>query len=353
MTRIWAQAAVLFAFSRLVATPLLAQEKTLTVTSDVASLDVGGRVQTQLNTTTVDSEPDAQLFLRRARIELDLEVSDLVSGRLQTDFAGERVSVKDAYLQLRLSPAFRVVAGKAYRPFGLLEQTSSIRILPIERGLSIRGVADVDEYRLINTLGYSDRDVGLQVAGAPSGAPLGLSYAAGVFAGPQLPGRPANTSPFQLAARGVLEPVEGLRLGAGWSARAFSPADTVEARRGDAFEVDLEIGGFDPGVHFLGEVTTGDMDPFSGGEFFGAQGWLGFRTQPVSTWISAVEPILRVSYGDFDDAGQDRSGGTLLTPGINVYFGGYNRVMFNYDVWSPQGGGQRAGSFKTQFQLVF
>ncbi len=44
--------------------------------------------------------------------------------------------------------------------------------------------------------------------------------------------------------------------------------------------------------------------------------------------------------------------GTLFTPGINVYLGGLNRVMFNYDLWSPDGAGTE-GSFKVQFQLGF
>jgi hypothetical protein len=41
-----------------------------------------------------------------------------------------------------------------------------------------------------------------------------------------------------------------------------------------------------------------------------------------------------------------------VTPGINLYLGGQNRVMFNYDFWNPTDG-ERQGSFKTQFQLAF
>lgn len=350
MNRSVAWAMLLLALVPLAPDVARAQETPLRITSDALRLDVGGRVQTQLNTTSVDTEPDAEIFLRRVRLELELGVSELVSGRLQPDFAGDRVSLKDAYVQLAFSPALRVLAGKAHRPFGLLEQTSAVRILPIERGASIRGVGGFDEYRLMNSLGYSDRDIGFQVLGAPRGAPLSFSYAAGVFAGPRLPERPANTSPFQFAARGVVQPVSDVRIGAGWSARPFSPSGTVAARRGHAFEVDLELGGFDPGLHFLGELTTGDFDPFADAEFTGAQGWLGYRTQPLGERVSTIEPILRVSYGDVDGVTTGPDGGTLVTPGINIYLGGSNRVMFNYDIWS---GDESARSFKTQFQLVF
>ena len=74
--------------------------------------------------------------------------------------------------------------------------------------------------------------------------------------------------------------------------------------------------------------------------------------RPISRAISTVEPVLRLSHGRVDD-GPGRAGGTLITPGLNVYFGGLNRVMFNYDVWSPRGDGDVERSFKAMFQLAF
>ena len=75
--------------------------------------------------------------------------------------------VKDAFVQLTFSPALQFLAGKAYKPFGLIEQTSSTRILPIERGLRVRGLEAADEYAIVNGLDYSDRDIGVQIMGQP------------------------------------------------------------------------------------------------------------------------------------------------------------------------------------------
>lgn len=335
----------------LIYTPALGAQEGVTLTSDAVEVDLGGRLQTQLNTTTVDTEPDAQIFLRRARLELGVVASELILGRFQVDFAGNRASVKDAYVQLNISPALQLLAGNAYRPFSLLQNTSSVRTLPIERGVTIRGVGDYDQFELVSDLGYADRDIGLQAFGSPEGAPLGFSYQAGVFAGPQLPGRPANTSPFQLVARAGIAPLTDVRFGAAWSNRAFSPPAGTQTERGNAFEVDVELGGFDPGFHLLGELSTGDFDPFVDADFFGAQAWLGYRTRPLAG-LSTIEPIFRISDADIDEL-SGVSGGTLLTPGVNFYFDSRNRLMLNYDIWSGSGEGPDAGSFKSQVQLVF
>ena len=52
------------------------------------------------------------------------------------------------------------------------------------------------------------------------------------------------------------------------------------------------------------------------------------------------------------DEGPEEGGGTLVTPGVNLYLGGLNRIMFNWDFWNPLTG-ESQNSFKTQFQLAF
>lgn len=323
---------------------------------NAAEIEVGGRVQTQFNTTTEDTEPATQLFLRRVRLDVKVQVNDFVSGRIQPEFAG-RFSLKDAYLQLDFAPGLQVLAGNAHRPFSRLELTSSNRTPAIERGLAIRGVDGFDEYALVHDLDYSDRDVGVQIIGAPDGAPLGLGYAVGLFGGP-LQGRVGNEGTFQIAARATVEPLEKVSVGAGWSSRDFSRSavgDDFDLQRGNAFVVDAEYGSFAPGLHVLAELVTGDFDPFTGTEFTGAQGWLAYRTAPLSAKIFALEPTFRASRGDVDVGapGLDELGGTLLTPGFNLYFDRMNRFMINYDHWMPDGDGDSAGSFKAQFQMAF
>lgn len=339
-----------------VAGPVAAQNPSgVSIGSEALRIEIGGRLQTQFNTTTVFSEAPSELILRRVRLEFDVEVNDLISGAIDPEFAGDELTLKDAYLKLNFSPAFQVLTGQAYKPFGLIEQTSTTRILPIERGLRVRGLGAVDEYALVNDLQYSDRDIGVQVMGEPGFIPLGFRYQAGIFRGP-LHGSSNIDDSYQYAARVTVQPMDVITIGGGWSSRHFLqvPVDETDPfERGHAFEVDLEVGTFAPGLHLLGEVAWGDAGPQDGDDFFGAQGWLAWRSEPVGRWLSAVEPIFRASYGEVDDGGGPTS--TLLTPGLNVYFGGRNRFMLNYDfvLLGADVEDDTEGSFKAQIQLAF
>jgi hypothetical protein len=326
---------------------------------NAAELEIAGRVQAQLNTTTAETEPAMEMLLRRVRLEARVRVNDLVSGRIQPDFAGDRVSVKDAFIRLDFAPGFGLLAGQAHRPFSLVEITSSTRILPVERGVRLRGVDAAEHYALVSGLRYSDRDVGFQLLGSFPDIPLSPTYQAGIFAGP-LQREVGNENSHQLAARATVEPLPRLRLGGAVSRRDFArPAPERpsgwELSPGTAYSLDVQYGSFAPGLHLIGEVAVGDLDPFSGDSFRSAQAWLAYRTGAVGR-VSAVEPLLRASYGSLDlaDSLRPNTGGLLLTPGINVYLGGLNRVMLNYDLWAPSAEDRgNEGGAKLQFQLAF
>lgn len=328
--------------------------------ANALEVSVGGRVQTQFNTTSVETEPFSEIVLRRVRLEATVKVNEVVSAKIQPEYAGSRVGLKDAYVRFAFDPALSFVAGQANRPFGTITPTSSTRILPIERGVRIRGLPNArEQHNLVADLGYADRDVGLQLVGEPAGAPLGFSYAAGVFNGPAR-GEARELDTYQLAARAAVRPADPLRVGVSWSRRDFAvPAagspERLEVRRGHAWALDGEWGRYGPGLHLVAELAAGDLDPAAGAEFTGAQGWLAYRTGAVGRGLTGVEPLLRASHGDVDGEAQRLAvaGGTLLTPGINLYFGPLNRIMLNYDLWSPGGGGGREGSFRAQFQAAF
>jgi hypothetical protein len=348
--------AVVLALS-LAAAPAAAQGFTIPG-PDSSRLTFNGRIQTQFNTSSEDDVPQAETALRRVRLESTFQLNRMVSGKISPEFAGSRVSIRDAYVRFALDSALVIWAGQAYRPFSITTMYSSSRMLPIERGVRIRGISnEFDEFNLVSNLGYGDRDVGLQLRGEPAGAPLGLSYAVGWFNGPARAEFPSENT-GQVVARVGVAPVPNLKLNASYSARDFAEGeDEVVVERGAAWEADVEIGNERGGLHAIGEVITGDFDPFLGATFVGAQGWVGYRMGRVSRAISGVEPMFRVSYAeiDSDDApagGLGASGGTLITPGVNLWLGGLNRFSLNYDVWNSRTG-ESAQSFKAQFQLAF
>lgn len=329
------------------------------LSSDSMRLTLSGRLQTIFNTTDVDGFASTDGELRRVRLEANVRVNPVVSGKIQPEYAGPRVQLKDAYVRLDLHPALHILAGQANRPFSLVNLTSSTRILPIERGVRIRGVAGArDHHSLLTELGYADRDVGLQAAGTLRGLPGGVSYAAGVFDGP-LRGEVPSANGVQYVARIAARPAPLVRVGAAWSHRRFVEdpgANPLVLRGGSAWEADVEVGSDRGGPRLLAEVAVGDTDPFQDARFRAAQGWAAYRTGALGTSISAVEPFVRVSYGDPDADDRavlpDVTGGTLVTPGVNLWLGGLNRVAVNWDAWNPETG-PSASSVKVMFQLVF
>lgn len=317
---------------------------------------VGGRVQTQLNTTSIEGRAPSELLIRRARIEIAVEIDDRISGAIQPEFGGGSVTLKDAYLQVELTPGLSVRTGQAHRPFGRLEQTSSKRMPLVERGVRIRGLAAADQYAFVNGLDYSDRDIGVQLLGEFQGGRFG--WAAGAFRGP-LHGQVGAQNSYQFAGRVTAALSSSLEVGAGWSARDFArPGDsaTPELERGHALELDLEYGSFAPGLHVLAEVARGDVDPFNDATFTGGQVWAAWRTEELGDSGVQLEPVLRVSHSSTNRGGDvpsPTSTGTLFTPGLNVYVTTQTRVMVNGDLWRGAGESPDAHSLKVMVQLAF
>lgn len=363
--------------------------------SDAAEIELSGRVQTQMATSScsdfpfdaaspcVEQAPTVDLFLRRARLTFDIQVSDLLDARVQPDFAGlDALELKDAWGRLTFSPAFRLKVGHFKRPFDGFWLTSSTRILTIERDLDVPGVPgpgapSLDEFTTRFRL--SDRDVGVMAHGAPEGS--GFAYWVGTFNGrgptdnedlngdKQLVGRlqyafrPDGFLPVTVAVAGASTdlPVRGAD---------DQPGARASGERYANVELWAELGDFAPGPHLQAGLVLGDnplqtpagdpVDPdaaLQDREFASASAWqvIGAYRLPIlgTDVLSAVEPVLRVTRSDPNtDVEDDEAWG--VTPGVQLFFEGRNKVAVNWDIVSfadPATDG--VSSFKVQFQTHF
>nr|NIS29666.1 hypothetical protein [Actinomycetota bacterium] len=172
-------------------------------------LDFTGRVQTQFNTTSVDEDDIGEPIgwstfeTRRVRLGIQVEYGDWMTGKLEPDFALGRLELKDAWINWAFDPAFEVRFGQFKKPFGRIELISSTQIVPIERGVRIRGLVDAfrprldvdgsaifidfdgdlvlgEEYELLDVLGYLGRDLGVSIHGDLADR---VGYTVGVFNG--------------------------------------------------------------------------------------------------------------------------------------------------------------------------
>src|SRR5690606_41057836 len=76
-------------------------------------LTFGGRLQTQLNTTSIDDVEGSELIIRRARLELEAKINDLITLVIEPDFAGdERSEEHTSELQSRENLVCRLLLEK-------------------------------------------------------------------------------------------------------------------------------------------------------------------------------------------------------------------------------------------------
>lgn len=321
----------------LLSAPLAAQGR-----PEVA-VELTGRVQIQFSTSSVDEETVGEEVVgstfetRRVRFGAEVSVGEWILGKVEPELAGGSLRLADAWVALELDPAATLKVGHFKRPFSLLELTSSTRMLPIERGLRIRGAEELlaaegtgpaEHYFLLDAVGYVGRDLGASLGGGFGR----IGYEVGLFNGSGS-ARDANDAKT-FAGRLTVTPSAGtpLTLGAGFTSLEAGVDDDQD--RGTALEVDLEYGRFETrGLHLMGEVALGDYLG-ADAEFLGAQAIAAWFAPLSSPRLEGVELLGRVSWAD---AARDFDGdeGLLLTPGINLYVLGRNRLMLNWDFYLP------------------
>jgi hypothetical protein len=326
------------------------------VRSSAAEITLTGRVHSQFNTTSVTGAPGSEFLIRRARVAAELEISDIVSGKVEPDFGEGSISLKDAYVRLTFSPALRATFGQMKRPFDLFELTSSSQILVIERAGGIRGVSGCPRLggvcsfsRFTERLQYSDRDIGLFLEGAPS-APVTWSFAATNGTGANSDDENGTKS---FTGRVNFAATPNVTVGANVAMHDYAFAGDDEYAT--AFGGDVEIGNYDQGLHVQAGFITGDnwlVDPGDPTTFFAVQGIVSYKS-PVTNnrYVSALEPLGRLSIGNPDTDTPD-DGGILITPGVMLHFTGRNKIAANIDVWAPSVG-DTEWSLKVQSFLHF
>ncbi|MEO6517915.1 MAG: porin [Pseudoxanthomonas sp.] len=168
----------------------------------------------------LDGAPSSNdtFLLRTARPIIEGTLGKLVAFRLTPEFAGDSVSIVDAYVDLRFDPAYTVRAGKFTSPVGLERLQSSSALADVERALPSELAPN--------------RDIGIQLHGDV--AQGRVSYALGVFNG-TVDGRDAVTSnpdnEFEYAGRIFFEPFKNEDNA--WAGLGFGIGASVGDKQGN------------------------------------------------------------------------------------------------------------------------
>lgn len=362
------------------------------LTSDATRIDMSGRFQLQArgsscssfsasdtNSACSEDVPGLDMFIRRARLTFDVQFNDWISGKFQPDFGEvDGVEIKDAYGRLNLNPAAenthaQITIGRFKRPFDGFQMTSSTQILTIERDVDIPGISgstglSLDELTTRNRL--SDRDIGVMVDG--SNADGRIHYYVGVFNGRSGAANEDVATAKQLIGRAEYNLTAGKHPLSIAGALAITDApylrsdQTLDSRYVGNFELFAELGDYSGGPHVqagivfgknsLQAAAGGAPDLEAGDPLANMLTWQAIGSWKIdvddSYFFSAIEPLLRVTMADPNrDLSDDVV--TAFTPGVQIFFGGRNRLALNWDFMSLGGGLDSENSFKAQYQFHF
>lgn len=327
------------------------------IRTGVADVTVGGRLQVQYRTSSVEDAVE-EVFVRRARIRVDIRATEWIDARMEPDFAGGDATLQDAWVRFSLDPALRISMGQFKRAFSAFELASSTDLPIVERDGRVPGVGSCPGVggtcsfsRLTEGLGFDGRDVGLRVDGA-----LGddFSYLATLTNGEGV-NRPEVNPGKSVSGRLVYTAAGGVRVAGflGVDDRLDEEDGAPGSEYAGAGGVDVEVGTWRSGFHLLAGVVRGGNRAAGPDQSF-------TTVQALASWyrptdhprIAGVEPLLRVSWADPLSEG---GGGTatLVTPGVMVYFAGKNGLSANVDIHAPPGDGDTEWSFKLMSYLFF
>ena len=329
------------------------------ISARTATITVGGRLHAQLSSTTVDDAGPTNIFLRRARIYLGIEVSDFFEAVLQPDLVDGQARLQDAYVRFNFSDGFVVTVGQMKRAFDLFELSSSTRLSVIERDGRVpgvdhcAGVGGICSWSgLIEELAYAERDVGIRFEGDLSEK---VSYMAAVTNGTGV-NVPDENSSKSYSARLQVELGGGVRVAANTSIHDYIGSGD-DTNYGVALGGDIEFGSWQDGLHLQAGFVTGDnwlfLDLAGDAATFRTAQVIGSYYIPLDDGerFVGIEPVGRISWGDPDRNGV-ADGGLLVTPGIMFYVLGRSKVGANLDIYSPQTGDTEV-SLKLQTFLYF
>lgn len=372
-----------------------------TLPAQVPNVRVSGRAQVHYRLAGGDSVAGAfnpaavsnGFEIRRLRIQTDVRFGDNLTMVIQPSFEMGSLRMRDAYLRVGLTPQIGLTLGQEKSPFQRYELTSSNNLLSIERGVRILGLSGREALNnLLEANGYVAHDLGAFLDFTAPGNRVTVK--AGVSNGSRESATDVNDAKsfFGRATATLVTNANdqpALQAGVAFAARDRAICQTVTGTSGcgayyadssrttTAFGVELEWGGFRPGLHVIADVATGDNVPgalrITSGRnsanlrnsadsnvvrFVGVHVVGAYRiatTGADSRVVKLIEPALRVDYLDPDtDASDDE--GLLVTPVLNVYFGPTVVARLGLDLYSYKdatGDTRSAREFKVSWQANF
>jgi len=340
--------------SALIAMSLLSLASVAEGQGTFPSFKVNGSLQSQAyyynHTTFAGDSGLSDVFLRRARIEVEGEINEYIKFKIQPSFEGGRemssqptitctsvpagggtpvctssggrsgFRLRDAYVDLSFSKpgaktTFGIRMGQEKRPFHRYTLTSSRNLPSIERGAG-QGLPGLASFDLLNNAGIVEHDVGISGnLRSKIGENRFVTFRASVTngEGESVARDRNNRKSFGFRATGDV--YQKLNLGASFyshdNANLVAGADS--SYNNTAFGIDGQWGKpGDEGLLVLADFFSGKDRSKAANKMLGLSlvGAYNIRMKRPTSWLYAIEPAIRF---DIADPNTDLSGSEVTT----------------------------------------
>jgi hypothetical protein len=345
---------------------LLAGSVQLAAQVTYPNVRVAGRLQTQMyyfgnEDYAAATGPQSNMFVRRARIQVNGQITETVSLVIQPSFeeGSTRLRLRDAYIDVgfkRGEPNTRLTLrmGQEKRPFGRYELLSSNNLPSIERGAG-KGLVKFSSNDLFTAAGFVSHDVGASlILNSKLGETQALTFQAGVYTGAGESKNDVNDAK-SFGVRATVGVTPKINLGASYfSHDGINAADS--SYKNNAFGVDAQWGRpgdeglFVVGDYMRGESLTDNSINMQGISLVGAY---HIRMKDPNAFLYAIEPAVRFDMAD-PDTDTDDDGGSIITAALNVYLSSRAQIRVAYENQSFQASGLNSISgVRTAFTVNF
>lgn len=322
------------------------------------NVKIAGRLQTQAyyfsnddSSTAAATGPQSNMFVRRARIQANGNITETVSFVIQPSFeeGSTRLRLRDAYIDVgfqRGEPRtrFTLRMGQEKRPFGRYELTSSNNLPSIERGAG-KGLVKFSSNDLFTTNGFLSHDVGAAflVASKINDAQM-WTLQVGAYTGEGESKNDVNNAK-SFAVRATVGVTSKLNIGGSFLSHESINTDTSvtggvvdSSYKNNGFGVDASWGRpGDEGLYLVGDYMRAESKANNDIKTQGISlvGAWHIRMKDPNAFLYGIEPAVRFDMVDPDTDTND-DGGSIITAGVNFYLSSRAQLRAAYERQSFQ-----------------
>jgi phosphate-selective porin len=279
--------------------------------------------------------------IRRARLNIQGDITERFDYRTQIEFGGTAVNLLDAIIGYKVNPYVKLTLGQTFIPFSLENLTSNTKLETINRSQVVEALVARGSDVIGNQNG---RDIGIQAGGSilPKEDYNLVDYAFGIFNGSGINKSDTNEQK-DFVGRLVFRPLKALSAGASYYAGRYTLTATP-ARIDGRHRYGLEFAYAQDPVSFRGEYIKGNDGAVNKDGWYVQAGYFFIPKKFQGVFkFDTYDPNTKL----------DNNESTVYTLGGNWYFNKWAFLQVNYELKDERakeiGNNALTGQFTLQF----